>query len=144
FLRAMKIEQSDLRKARSDDDIGWIAGKARAGDAILHHIVSFDHDRRQSRSSAAAEELPLEKTLHADPSAPVAISDNLLLERRVLLLVAEARDGAAAPVKIRIETDGDDHPRIERAGGGDRYRVDQRAVDQPSLAHPHRRKHTWH
>src|SRR4051794_26920184 len=45
IVRAVEIEPTDLTDARRDQQIRWIAGEPRAGDAILHDVESIDHDR---------------------------------------------------------------------------------------------------
>lgn len=45
---AVEIEPSDLPDARRDQEVGRIAGKARARNAILHDVERIDHHRGDS------------------------------------------------------------------------------------------------
>ena len=53
-----------LAELRPDHDVGRIAGKPRARDAILDDVERLDHDRRDARRSViAADQLTAEDLL---------------------------------------------------------------------------------
>src|SRR5664279_243963 len=73
ILGAVEIEPADLADARRDQQVRRIAGKAGAGDAVLHDVEGIDHDAGNARSTAAAEELPLHGALDRKQPAEAAL-----------------------------------------------------------------------
>ena len=55
-----------MADARRDMDVGRIAGEPHAGKAILHDVEGLDHDRRETRSCRAGNDLTLERALGAE------------------------------------------------------------------------------
>src|SRR6476620_53208 len=56
----VKIEEPDATELRPDTDVGWIAGKPRAGDAVLGDIDRVHHHRRHARCAVGpAKNLPV-------------------------------------------------------------------------------------
>ena len=72
IVGAVEIEPADLTDAGRDQQIGRIAGEARAGDAVLHDVEGIDHDGGNARPSAAAEKLALHGALGGKQSAEAA------------------------------------------------------------------------
>ena len=113
------------------EEVGRVAGEARAGDAVLDDVEGLHHDRRNAgRSVIAADQLAAEHLAGiASPGRSVAIS-----------LIACSAIGSAEwswttvprPKTSVVEVDGDDDFGAERARRRDRHRVDQGAVDQPA------------
>ena len=73
IVGAVEIEPADLADAGRDQQIRRIAGKPRAGDAVLHDVEGVDHDGGNARSSAAAEELALHGALGGEELAEAAL-----------------------------------------------------------------------
>ena len=65
----MEIEPADAAEPRADQHVGRIAGKARAGDAILHDVEGFHHHGRNAGPAAPSEKLPAQRVLAAEQAA---------------------------------------------------------------------------
>src|SRR4051794_18312160 len=84
-LRAMKIEPADAAEPRADHDIRRIASQPRPRNAVLHHVVCFDHDGWQARTSCASKDLAFHKTVKADALTPMPIGGGRLIACLVLV-----------------------------------------------------------
>src|SRR5450631_170583 len=69
---AVEIEPADLADPGRDQQVGWIAGQARPGDAVLHDVEGIDHAGGDARSLAAAEKLALHGPLGREEFAEAA------------------------------------------------------------------------
>src|SRR6185437_10245094 len=98
LVGAMKIEPADVAEPWTDQDVGRIAREPRSGDAILHDIVGFDHDRGQAGTSRSPKNLPFHETLYADALAPVEFDGRFV--GCLVLVEAVARNRAAAAEEI--------------------------------------------
>src|SRR6185312_7696595 len=83
FFRAMEFEPADFAEARIDRHVGWIAGKARACDAVLHDIEGFNHDGRNAGAASLAEEMPSQEALATENATDAAVALRLVVLRLV-------------------------------------------------------------
>src|SRR5882762_2728458 len=69
---AVEIEPADLTDTGRDQKVGRIAGKAGAGDAVLHDVEGIDHDGGDARPPVAAEKLAFHGALGREEFAEAA------------------------------------------------------------------------
>src|SRR5262249_15534629 len=104
----MEVEEIDAAEPRTDHDVGRIAGKAGAGDAVLHDLERFNHHGRQGGPVGCTKKLAADEPVGAEDAAPAAVEFILHAPRVIGGIRAMILDDGAASEIVSIEVDGDD------------------------------------
>src|SRR5262249_40251858 len=114
-LGAVEVEQINTPEPRTYHNVGRIAGKTRAGNAVLHDLERFDHNGREPRAVRRPEKFTMKQPIGAKDAAPAAVEFMLRAPRIVLGIGTVVLDGCAAAEIVCVEVDGDDEPGAEGA-----------------------------
>src|ERR1700730_489279 len=142
FVGAMKIEQADFAEPRVDQNVGWIAGEARARNPALRNVERVHHRVCEPRRAVLAfAEEPAQIAAHSAEDARPECASRF---RRAEVVFFERRlyregivDGRSAKGCVADEIDGDDNLGAKRAAERDRDGIDESAIEQPAPINLH-------
>src|SRR5689334_25335595 len=97
----MEVEPADLADAGRNQQVGWIARQACAGDAVLHDVEGIDHHGGDAGPATAAEEFALHGALGREElaeAAPGRLFGEGIGWRRWQIGRASCREGVSSSV----------------------------------------------